>query len=129
MESKSFHELDVYLNGDNDQPTTCPKCGARTGFEQTTEDRQQHQCLSCNYEFFLDFEDEEKEDPNYSPEKELAITTTYIFSSVMKNDTATFFSEADRAYDLAMKFLEKYPKGRTVKNWEEVLYKFCINNK
>ena len=54
---KSLHELDVYINGNNDQPTTCPKCSARTEFEVIAEDKQQHKCLNCEYEFFLDFED------------------------------------------------------------------------
>lgn len=60
MVLKSLHELDVYINGDNEQPTTCPKCGSRTGFEQIADDKQQHECLNsdCRYEFFLDFDDE-----------------------------------------------------------------------
>lgn len=52
--------LDVHLNGDNDQPTTCPQCGSRTEFFQVGLDtsRQKHRCLDgdCGYEFHLDFE-------------------------------------------------------------------------
>lgn len=59
LQLKSLHELDVYLNGDNDQPATCPKCGRRTEFEEISEDKQQHQCTKCGYEFFLDFEGDE----------------------------------------------------------------------
>lgn len=55
---KSLHELDTYLTSDNDQPTTCPKCSGRTEFEEISDDKQQHKCLSCEYEFFQDFEDE-----------------------------------------------------------------------
>jgi len=53
---KNLDELDVYVNEDNDQPTTCPKCGNRTEFLQIADNKQQHQCLSCKYEFFLDFD-------------------------------------------------------------------------
>jgi transposase-like protein len=59
LEIKSIHELDTYINGDNSQPTTCPKCGSRTEFEEISEDKQQHKCLNCEYEFFLDFEEED----------------------------------------------------------------------
>ena len=53
---KSLHELDTYVNGDNDQPTTCPMCSCRTDYIEVAEDKEQHQCLGCGYEFFLDFE-------------------------------------------------------------------------
>jgi rubredoxin len=60
LELKSLHELDCYINGDNSQPTTCPKCGGRTEFEEVADDKQQHKCLNCEYEFFLDdFEEDE----------------------------------------------------------------------
>ena len=47
LEIKSLHELDTYINGDNSQPKTCPKCGSRTEFEEIAEDKQQHKCLNC----------------------------------------------------------------------------------
>lgn len=48
---------------DNDQPTNCPKCGARTDFEQFEEDGtivQKHRCLApnCFYIFLGEFESE-----------------------------------------------------------------------
>lgn len=48
---------------DNDQPTTCPKCGARTDFEQFEEDGtivQKHRCLNinCAFVFLGEFESE-----------------------------------------------------------------------
>ncbi|MHA2218071.1 MAG: hypothetical protein ACXACY_19220 [Candidatus Hodarchaeales archaeon] len=54
MEIKSLHELPTYIG--NDQPTTCPKCGRRTEFIEITDDKQQHKCPSCEFEFFIDFE-------------------------------------------------------------------------
>ena len=44
--------LDVFTNGSNDQPTTCPKCGSRTDFIEIDDFQQQHKCLGCSYEFF-----------------------------------------------------------------------------
>lgn len=48
----------------SDQPTTCPKCGARTNFflqlsPVSNEEVQIHKCLSnnCQYEFVVEFED------------------------------------------------------------------------
>lgn len=66
MKIKSLHELDVYCNDNNDQPTTCPKCGARTEFENIADDKQQHKCLSCRYEFFLDFDEDEDKITQYA---------------------------------------------------------------
>lgn len=56
MKKKSLHELDTFYMGDNDQPTGCPKCGSRTAYIDLTEDKQQHLCPICDYEFFLDIE-------------------------------------------------------------------------
>ena len=57
IEIKSLHKLDNYVVDPNeDQPITCPKCGSRTDFIELADDKQQHQCLSCKYEFFLDVE-------------------------------------------------------------------------
>lgn len=53
-------EPEVYIVGD--QPTTCPKCGARTDFSEM-EKEQQHICLneSCGKQFIVtedsDFDD------------------------------------------------------------------------
>ena len=50
--------LDVYTNGDNDQPTTCSKCGGRTDFVDLSEKVQRHRCLNdgCGYEFILEID-------------------------------------------------------------------------
>jgi hypothetical protein len=46
---------------DNDQPTTCPKCGARTDFyeiDNKDEPIQEHYCMqvACSYTFWGVFE-------------------------------------------------------------------------
>jgi hypothetical protein len=48
----------------SDQPTTCPKCGARTEFHTQTspisnENVEVHKCLSkkCQFEFVIEFDD------------------------------------------------------------------------
>ena len=53
--------LETYTNGDNDQPTTCPRDGARTEIIEEMiwdEDnwRQKHRCLdrSCRHTFVLE---------------------------------------------------------------------------
>lgn len=50
-------DLDVYDNGNNEQQTTCPRCGARTIIRWETKDgdRQKHHCPACNYDFLVDF--------------------------------------------------------------------------
>lgn len=55
--------LDVYTNGDNDQPTTCPKCGGRTYFVELSKAIQHHQCINrdCGYEFALEVTPEPEE--------------------------------------------------------------------
>ena len=53
-------ELDIYLNGDNDQPTECPLCAARTDWVEVAFDRQQHTCLGCGYVFLLELEEEDE---------------------------------------------------------------------
>ena len=51
--------IDQYSMGDNDQPTTCPKCGSRTDFleaqAQQVHTWQVHTCLSrgCRYTFIM----------------------------------------------------------------------------
>ncbi len=49
-----LYALDVYIM--TDQPEVCPKCGDRTQFIEVDDNRQQHQCTSCNYQYFLDNE-------------------------------------------------------------------------
>lgn len=59
----NYDELDIYIL-DNDQPTTCPKCGVRTDWIEIDNDRFFHTCLDkeCNYQFIGEFEtDEERE--------------------------------------------------------------------
>ena len=56
LEMPGTPEIDSYNNGDNDQPTTCPKCGGRTTFIEILQDhKQQHECMSCKYKFDLHF--------------------------------------------------------------------------
>ncbi len=50
------NELDTFLM--TDQPATCPKCGARTDFQEVSKDEaigviQIHQCFDkkCQYKF------------------------------------------------------------------------------
>lgn len=50
------NELDTFLM--TDQPATCPKCGARTDFQEVSKDEgigviQIHQCFDekCKYKF------------------------------------------------------------------------------
>jgi hypothetical protein len=54
---KNNTDLEVYLM--NDQPTTCPQCGARTSFDEIDNATQNHHCLNtkCNYEFVTEAED------------------------------------------------------------------------
>jgi hypothetical protein len=53
--------MDIYIV-DNEQPTTCPKCGTRTDFEEMNEKKkiiiQKHSCPNpkCKYEFIGEFE-------------------------------------------------------------------------
>lgn len=58
MTSK-FKRLDIYFL-DQEQPTTCPKCGARTDFTEINELQQYHICLSslCKFKFIGEFEEE-----------------------------------------------------------------------
>jgi hypothetical protein len=45
---------------DDDQPTTCPLCGARTDFTELENGQQEHTCLSpqCGYSFLVEFDEE-----------------------------------------------------------------------
>jgi transposase-like protein len=52
--------MDIYIL-DHDQPTTCPKCGARTDFIEEEGNHptlcdQRHTCLGCGYKFIGEFE-------------------------------------------------------------------------
>ncbi len=53
----------------NDQPVTCPHCGARTDFildlSHTRSKIQVHRCLSaaCQFEFVVGIEDENENEP------------------------------------------------------------------
>lgn len=58
---------DTFLR--NDQPTTCPKCGARTDFfiqisPVSNENIEIHKCLSktCPFEFVVEFDHEIEEE-------------------------------------------------------------------
>jgi len=42
----------VYLIGD--QPTTCPKCGARTEYKELDGGRQDHACMQCGFHFIAE---------------------------------------------------------------------------
>jgi len=61
-------DLPVFSNGDNEQQTVCPQCGARTEFVEQPGSIQEHKCLSpsCGFEFLLDLEcgdPDEESDP------------------------------------------------------------------
>lgn len=49
-------DLDHYIL-DDDQPTTCPKCCARTGFIEAPEGWQMHTCPQCGYGFVAEHEE------------------------------------------------------------------------
>jgi formylmethanofuran dehydrogenase subunit E len=51
-------DLPIELNGDNDQPTTCSKCGARTYFIELNQKEHYHRCFECDYKFILEFDEE-----------------------------------------------------------------------
>jgi hypothetical protein len=57
-------EFDLYFL-DYEQPTSCPKCGARTMFEELTEYQktfQKHDCINhrCKYKFIGEFESQKQ---------------------------------------------------------------------
>ena len=54
-----MEELEIFIG--LDQPSTCPKCGSRTEIFKEEINYQLHKCLleNCNFEFILEFEDEE----------------------------------------------------------------------
>lgn len=43
---------------DDEQPTTCPKCGARTDFKDLDGEKQEHVCLGCGFKFIGEFEND-----------------------------------------------------------------------
>lgn len=53
---------DIYLKND-DQPVTCPMCGARTDWidiaTETGAINELHTCIYCSYEFHLEWCDED----------------------------------------------------------------------
>lgn len=55
--------LDVFLL--SDQPTTCPRCGARTEWDDRDDGTQHHRCPRCTFEFIAE-EDDEVEPEEYS---------------------------------------------------------------
>jgi len=44
---------------DDEQPATCPKCGARTDFTDNPDGTQNHECLRCRFQFIGEFDNEE----------------------------------------------------------------------
>lgn len=62
----STENLPVYSNGDNEQQTVCPQCGARTELLSFNMGVgiEYHKCLNprCGYEFVLDLNDDEPSD-------------------------------------------------------------------
>jgi hypothetical protein len=56
----NFSEVYIF----SDQPTTCPKCSARTDilmdFAHTKDQTEIHQCLdqNCKYEFIMQYDEE-----------------------------------------------------------------------
>jgi hypothetical protein len=57
------HELPIFIL-DNEQPTTCPMCGARTEFDETADGTQNHCCRWCQFQFVGEFDDEMEETLN-----------------------------------------------------------------
>lgn len=47
---------DIYIMGED--PTTCPKCGARTDFVELPDGKQEHTCSNCDYVFLVEDEEE-----------------------------------------------------------------------
>lgn len=47
-----FSLMDEFEMGD--EPTTCPKCGARTTFDESEDGIQVHHCPECWYAFAVD---------------------------------------------------------------------------
>jgi hypothetical protein len=61
--------------------------------------------------------------------KELSLISSYIISNNLLN--GTIFQTFDKAYDLAEKFLIKYPldtEWGIDKEWDETIEKFVIEN-
>ena len=54
MKIRDLHKLDSYIW--DESIVNCPHCGARTEFIELADDKQQHKCLCCDYEFFVEFE-------------------------------------------------------------------------
>ena len=52
--------MDIYTNGDNDQPVECPECGSRTDFVPVfvMDNPELHTCLGCDYRFIMEYDDE-----------------------------------------------------------------------
>lgn len=63
--------------------------------------------------------------------KELAVITAYIMQNNLLQ--AEFINSIDKAYDIALKFAEKYPHNfqweYREKDWDEVLEEFVKINK
>ena len=47
-------DLPLFLG--SDQPETCRHCGARTEFDQLSEQKQLRQCTCCGSRYVLEFE-------------------------------------------------------------------------
>lgn len=63
--------------------------------------------------------------------EDLSVTTTYIFSELM--ESPLFFSNIDKAVEIAKAFIDKFPSGtdweQTEYPWEETLYNFFLEYK
>lgn len=49
-------DLPIFLL--SDQPTTCPRCGVRTDWEDLPDGTQHHTCPACAFQFIAE-EDED----------------------------------------------------------------------
>lgn len=48
--------METFIFG-TDDIVTCPKCGSRTDFLELSDTIQEHDCLSCKYEFVVEIEE------------------------------------------------------------------------
>lgn len=76
----------------SDQPTTCPKCGARTQF--TDGPQQAHMCGPCDYVFLAE------EDPNPEPPMDLDREPIDLHAAALRGDVVTIRQAAHAGDDL-----------------------------
>lgn len=63
MSLSGLADIPVFIG--HEQPETCGRCGARTSFIVLTGKLQVHECLNCEFVWFLEFDDYEDEAPDW----------------------------------------------------------------